>query len=390
MRIRRAPVEHTPPSEFRPRFCPSARCDDHRLDRSQRYRYVRNGFYRRQCDRRRIQRFKCKRCKTGFSQQTFSVTYCMKRPDLLLPVANWIVSGVILRRLARSLNGLRPDHPCHPSTVARLSRRIGSQCLLVHEELRRDLRPITEAIVTDHFETFAGMQENALSVATPVGARSWFVYALEPAWHRQTTAAARRRPRVAPSPGSIARSVVRVLDTLLDKVPDGEVLHLISDQEPNHRWAVARHRQRHRIRYRAYRNPPHRRVDQPRDADTIERDMAMFPVDLLHTLSRTWLSDHHRQTIAFAKRGEAVLERLAMLAVFRNLVQRSSERRDDRVTPAMRLGLTDRPWAWRDVLAERRFPTRTRIGMSAARVYSRTMRDPRGIHWPPHVRVRAL
>ena len=124
MRIRRAPVEHTPPSEFRPRFCPS------------------------------------------------------------------------------------------------------------HELLRRQLWPITEPIVTDHFETFAGMQENALGVATPVGARSWFVYALEPARHRQTTAAAKRRPRVAPSPGSFARSVRRVLDTRIDRVPDREPLQLISEPGP--------------------------------------------------------------------------------------------------------------------------------------------------------------
>jgi hypothetical protein len=181
-----------------------------------------------------------------------------------------------------------------------------------------------------------------------------------------------------------------MLDRLLDKVPDGRDLTLISDQDPNHARAIARHRQGRRIRHRAYRNPPNRRVDEPRDAATVARDLAMFPVDLLHTLTRTWLSDHHRQTIAFAKRGEAVLERLSVLAVLRNLIQRSSERRNDTVTPAMRLGLTDRPWGWVDVLAERRFPTRTRLSRSAARVFGRTMPDPRGIRWPAHVRMRAL
>jgi hypothetical protein len=204
----------------------------------------------------------------------------MKRPDLLLPVVNWIASGTNLRRITRGLAGLRSVRPCHPSTVARISRRVGSQCLIVHEQSLQSLPTITEPIVSDHFETFAGMQENALGVATPVGARSWFVYALEPAWHRQT--------------------------------------------------------------------------------------------------------------IAFAKRGEAVLERLSILAVLRNLIQRSSERRNDTVTPAMRLGLTGRPWGWDDVLAERRFPTRTRLSRSAARVFGRTMPDPRGIRWPAHVRMRAL
>ena len=84
------------------------------------------------------------------------------------------------------------------------------------------------------------------------------------------------------------------------------------------------------------------------------------------------------------------MERLAILATARNLIQGVSERRNDPTTPAMRLGLTDRPWLWRDVLAERRFPTRIELRQSAARVFHRTMRDPRGIVWPPHVRRRAL
>jgi len=390
MKPRRRPIERTPPSDFRPPYCPRADCPDHRLDDPRRYRSVRNGFYRRRCDRRRIQRYRCRRCGKGFSQQTFSVTYCMKRPDLLLPVAYWIGSGCPLRRIARSLSGLAPDRPCHPSTIPRISRRIGSQCLLVLEELRRHVPPIREPIVSDHFKAFAGMQENALAVATPVGARSWFVYGLEPAWHRQSTSGSKRRPKVARSPGALERSVTRMLDGLLPLVPWAARLHLISDDEPGQARAIARHRERGRIRHRAYRNPAKRLRGEPRDEPTRMRDAALFPVDLLHKLHRNWLSDHRRETLAFARRGESVMERLALLAVFRNLVQRISERKNDRRTPAMLLGITDRPWLWADVLGQRRFPTRTRLPVSAVEVYTRTMRDPRGIRWPAHVRRRAL
>lgn len=390
MRRRSAPVERTPPSEFRPRFCPSPECEDHSLPPSRRYRYVRNGFYGRKCDRKRIQRFRCKKCRAGFSQQTFSVTYCMKRPYLLPVVANWAASGAPLRRIARAHNGLDPGKTCHPSTVARLTRRIGSQCLLVHEELRRHLPPIREPIVSDHFGAFVGMQENALGVATPVGRDSWFVYALEPAWHRRATAASRRKPRVFPSPLELERSVTRLLDTLVERVPEGESLDLVSDDDPNHARAVERHPERLRIRHTVHPNPPDRRKGAPRDPETRARDAAMFPVDLLHKLHRNWIADHRRESIAFGRRGEAVMERLAILATVRNLIQRVSERRGDPATPAMRLGLTDRPWSWRDVLGERRFPTRIRLGESAERVFLRTMRDPRGIAWPAHVRRRAL
>lgn len=390
LRPPRKPVEQTAPTAFRPPFCPLPRSDDHRLDPARRYRYIRNGFYRRKCDRRRIQRFKYKRCQGGFSQQTFSVTSCMKRPDLLPWVANWLVSGASLRRLARSHNGLRPERRCHPSTVPRISRRIGSQCLLVLEELRACLHRIREPIASDPFETFAGLQQNALGVATAVGARSWFVDALEPAWHRSATTASRHRKRVATSPRAIERSVTRTLDTLLEHVPERGVLDLISDDDLHHARAVARHPRRHRIRHATYRNPADRKKGEPRNQATRRRDTALFPVDLLHKLQRNWLADDRRETIAFGKRGVAVIERLAVLAVFRNLIQRVSERRCDSTTPAMRLGLTDRPWRWHDVLAARRFPTRIRLGEAASRLFGRSMRDPRGISWPPHVRMRAL
>ena len=234
------------------------------------------------------------------------------------------------------------------------------------------------------------MQENALGVATPVGATSWFVYALEPAWHRRATAAAKRKPRVAPSPLELEQSVTRMLDTLFEHLPQGDVLDLISDDDPNHARAVEKHPHRARIRHVAHRNPPERRRGEPRDAATRARDAAMFPVDLLHKLHRNWIADHRRESIAFGRRGEAVIERLAVLAVVRNLIQGISERRNDPTTPAMRLGLTDRPWLWREVLAERRFPTRIPLGETASRGYHRRMRDPRGIAWPPHVRLRAL
>jgi hypothetical protein len=314
----------------------------------------------------------------------------MKRPDLLHEVANWIASGAPLRRITRSRNGLSLHRPCHPSTVVRLSRRIGSQCLLVHEEIRKHLPPIREPIVSDHFVTFVGMQENALGVATPVGAESWLVYDLEPAWHRRATAASKNKPRVAPSPFELEQSVTRMLDTLLERVPEGEALDLISDDDPNHARAVERHPSRSRIRHVAHRNPLERRKGEPRDAATRARDAAMFPVDLLHKLHRNWIADHRRESIAFGRRGEAVLERLSVMAVVRNLIQGVSERRNDFTTPAMRLGVTRRPWTWRDVLSERRFPTRIPLGETASRVYKRTMRDPRGISRPPHVRLRAL
>ena len=390
MRPPKRPVEKIPPSAFRPPHCPWRDCPDHLLLDTRRYRFVRNGFYRRTCDRRRIQRFLCRRCRHGFSQQTFALSYYAKRPDLLLPTAAWMTTGAALRRVARGLPHVLPSRPCHPSTVVRLSRRIGSQCALALEELRRATEPISEPIVFDHFETFVGLQENALGVATPVGIRSGFTYALEPAWHRRATARSRKESRVSESPGDYRRSVRRMLRALTGAVGSGSTLHLVSDQHRDYPRAIASWSGPVPIRHTVHPNPLNRKRGQPADAAVKARNRAMFPVDTLHKWFRHVDADHRRESIAFCRRGEAVLERLAAIVVARNLIQGVSERRNDPTTPAMRVGLTHRPWTWSEVLARRRWPARIGVGATTSEVIGRSMRDPRGISWPEHVRRRAL
>jgi len=84
------------------------------------------------------------------------------------------------------------------------------------------------------------------------------------------------------------------------------------------------------------------------------------------------------------------MERLSAVVVARNLIQGVSERRDDRRTRAMLLGLTSRPWTWSEVLAWRRWPDRIEADGTTRTVVERSMRDPRGIAWPRHVRRRAI
>lgn len=97
----------------------------------------------------------------------------------------------------------------------------------------------------------------------------------------------------------------------------------------------------------------------------------MFAVDLLHKLLRHSQAHHRRETIAFGRRINAIIERVALMAVWRNFVKGVSERRPDPTTPAMRLGLAARAWSWRDVLARRRFPARTPMPEGWMRIYRR-------------------
>jgi hypothetical protein len=179
-----------------------------------------------------------------------------------------------------------------------MAARLGRMALLLQAEAIQELAGLDEPVVFDHFETFAFSQDDRVGIGTAVGQRSWFVYAFDPAPHRR---AGRIAHQIYPNP------------------PRG----------PGHDPAIAR-----------------------------ERDRAMFAVDLPHKLLRHSQAHHRRETIAFGRRTNALIERAALMAVWRNFVKGVSERRNDPTTPAMRLGLTVRAWKWRDVFSRRRFPGR--------------------------------
>ena len=360
----RPPIEGSRPDRFRPPHCPRRECPSHRS--SAPYRAPRKGSFRRKCDpNRKIPRFLCPRCRKTFSRQAFACSYYLKRPELLGPVAAGLVAGSAHRQIARSLG-------CAPSTVTRLAARLGRIALLLQADALHALEGLDEPVVFDHFETFAFSQDDRLGIGTAVGQRSWFVYSFDPAPHRRAgrRAALRRAPRrplPTAIPGSVVHSTSRVLG-LLQPLCSGR-LRLITDDHPAYRSAVRRSTDPARIEHQVYPNPPRGPEGDLEAAH--RRDREMFAVDLLHRLQRHSQAHHRRETIAFARRSNAIIERMALMAVWRNFVKGVSERRNDKTTPAMRLRLTDRPWSWRDVLSRRRFPGRIDMPAGWMKVYRR-------------------
>jgi len=367
----RTPVDRL--QSFRPPFCPRAACRHHR--RSAGFRFRRHGHYRTARGLPRA-RFRCLSCGSTFSRRAFSVAYYLKRPELLVPVASGLQAGSAHRQLARSLG-------CAPSTVTRLSARLGRHALLLLARARHRLAGrLAEPVVLDHFETFELTQDLPFGVATPVGARSWFVYTLDPAPHGRTGRRspaqqrryARRRPRSRR--GGLLGSTTRVLDRLLPLCPTAQPLDLLGDGHPAYDQARKRHPQSARIRLLRFPNPPRGPKGSPRPPPARARDRALFPADLLHALLRHSLAAHKRETIAFGKRLNAIVERLFLAAVWRNFIKGVSERRHDPTTPAMRVGLTDRPWNWPRLLGRRLFPARERLDPLARLLYARDWTTP--------------
>jgi len=368
----RTPVDRL--QNFLPSFCPRRDCPEH-LRSEPGYRYARHASYRN-ARGRLIQRFRCSTCRSTFSVRAFSVTYYLKRPELLLPVASMLHAGSAHRQIARCLD-------CAPSTVTRLSARLGRHALLLNEFARTELEGrLDEPVILDHLETFEFSQDLPFGVATPVGQDSWFVYALDPAPHRRTgrrSSAQQKRvdsrpPR--PARGGYEGSTTRILGHLLGLAGDEGMLQLVGDGHPAYDAAVVRHPDRGRIRLLRFPNPRRGPKGSPRSDSAVARDRAMFPGDLLHGLWRHSLAAHKRETIAFGRRLNAILERLYLAVVWRNFVKGVSERRSDPTTPAMRLGLTGQPWNFRRVLSRRLFPDRVKIAGVPLAIYRRDWITP--------------
>ena len=356
------PVESVRPSRFHPPFCPWTECVAHRAPGLGFQRY---GSYRRKYDPRRVPRFRCLDCRRTCSRQTFSTTYYLKRPKLLVSVASGLAACSAHRQIARSAR-------CAKTSVTRMAERLGRHAILLHARCLRNLRALREDVVHDHFESFVGRQDEALGVGTAVGAASWLVYDVDPAPHRGSGRRPDRKPSARTSgteSNSYVASIGRTLQTLMPLLSETGTLNFVVDGRRDYLVATKPPEIASRIRLHVFPNPVRGPKGTPRSAEAVARDRAMFPVDQLHQLLRHTCADHKRETIAFGRRLESTLGRAHLMVVWKNFVKARSERAPDRTTPAMRVDLADAPWRWERVLSRRLFQGREVPSESALRLY---------------------
>jgi hypothetical protein len=141
----------------------------------------------------------------------------------------------------------------------------------------------------------------------------------------------------------------RVEELLRRVVPPGGVVELRSDE--------------HQAYPRAMKRLGDRRFLHARTSSKAARtpENPLFPVNLSDLLIRHCSANHKRETIAFSKRRQSALSRLAIWVVWRNYMKDRSENR--RVgPPAKALGLIGRALTLREILSRRLFPER--VGLS--------------------------
>ena len=336
-----------------PPFCPNPVCPFHKEPTAS-WRWVRAGFFTRQASPTRVQRFQCRHCRRHFSAQTFAGTYWLKEPQLLLAVAHRLVGCSCFRQIAR-------EFACSPQTIYGLSRRLGRQALLFHEELR-PRGELEEPVALDSFHSFEWSQYHPTHFHLLAGKESHYLHGFTDSEVRRSGSmrAGQRRRRAwlearfgRPDPRSVEREVA----TLLEIVTAGSrEITLHSDEHEDYPRAIRR--QRHlTVEHRTISSRAARTARNP-----------LFAINLLDALIRHSGANHKRETIAFSKRRQSAADRLWLLVTWRNYVKSFSERKRD-ATPAMRAGVCSRRWSLQGILAERRFPSRIELPERWVRYY---------------------
>lgn len=238
----------------------------------------------------------------------------------------------------------------------RHAARLGRHCLLLLAEARCEpaLGHLHEPLVIDGFESFAGSQFHPLHLNLAVGAASHFTYAFTHSRLRRkgrmTARQLLHRWRIEaehgrPDPRAIERDMAA---TLAVAAPRPQALVVRSDEHPAYPRAF-RHLRHHAIRHERTPSLQARTTGNP-----------LFPVNRMDLLLRHNSANHKRETIAFSKRHQGVIERAAVLVAWCNYGKAVSENHDP-ATPAMKLGLARTPLSPGALLARRRFPSRIEL-----------------------------
>ena len=255
------------------------------------------------------------------------------------------------RQISRALG-------CSPETVAHQVARLGRHCLLIQSQELKRIRTLDE-IAIDGFETFEWSQYFPFhhNVAVDV-ASGYFLNHTDSPLRRKGRMRPRQKARRAQLEQLLGRAPSRAIE---DGVRD-LLLPLVSNavRSDDHRayprairtvGRIVTHRITSSMQRRDQRNP-------------------LWEVNLLDLMVRHSTAAHKRETIAWAKRRQASIEKLAIFQVWRNYMKRRWEK-SERKTPAMILGLADRPWRMRDLLKERLFFGKAELSASWERYYRR-------------------
>ena len=309
----------------RPPFCPHRDCPLHLdpLSPDSRIlahrRWVKRDGYYTTAVRGPVRRFRCLLCGRGFSEQTFSIDYFVKRTIDYQRIESSLCTCRGVRASARSLG-------CSPDSITNRTSRLARQCISAHSRIISRLSP-DEPFAADGFESFSVSQYFPNNIHLLLGSRSQLVFFCDYLTLRRSgrMTALQKRTRAAlehfsrPDPHALTRSFSELLDHLSSLVPRcaSAPVVLNTDKKLEYRQALKAHRSlAPLIDSGAF---SHSRTDSraPRTHTN-----PLFAVNYIDRELRKDLAEHVRETVRFARNVNHCMERLWIYLVNHNLSKR--------------------------------------------------------------------
>jgi len=260
------------------------------------------------------------------------------------------------RQIARSL-------ACAPATVAHHSSRLGRHCLLFQAQELSRVR-VSGAVVIDGFESFEFSQYFPFhhNVAVDVNT-GYFLFHTDSPLRRKGRMTAYQKARRREIESTLGRPDPKAIETgvraLLEQIPGNPSVIRSDDHRayPKAMWGLGFvHDITSSKRRRDSRNP-------------------LWEVNLLDLMIRHSTAAHKRETIAWAKRRQASIEKLALFQVWYNYVKRRWEK-GPKESSAMLMGLAGKLLCVPDILSDRIFRHHVTLSPRWARYYDRRIETP--------------
>lgn len=308
-----------------------------------------NGRFTRQRNRRKVQRYLCLACDASFSDQTFDRTYRQKRPDLLDTVLRAVSNSNGIRRIAH-------DEHVSVTTVQRKIKFLSKVCESFHlKHMSQWTRATKPRFQFDEMWSVEGNRWQALTMPTVVEVDSYFIVAARAAydWCRSGVPSvkqfynSRRQDGIDEQKKILKRAIKRCLRMK----PEGRIV-IDTDKDVTYPQIIKD-------------VVGERLIHERYDAGDDEEKKKLFPVNNTMACMRAEKSMLRRESWYITKNKDWLNRRMALYIYYYNYVRikkftvakekyevtnpRTGEtvtkyrKTFERKTPAMHLGIFDRP-----------------------------------------------
>ena len=358
-----------------PPFCPNRRCGHHHSPKEEMW-YMRNGTYTTGASGE-VKRFVCRTCGSGFSEQTFSLDYAVKRKISYQHIFMQLKASGGIRTIARDFG---VTHKVILNRCFRLSR----QAIALHSVLQAHLS-LAENLAADGFESFVQSQYRPNNIHILVGSDSQFLYGIDYAHlkrkGRMTVVQKNRRAELEELFISGKRTITTSFSSIVEMIEhlvlsrNSESITLFTDEKPQYSTCLRKSSLLSSLA--ALQQFSHVQISS-RKKRTVRNPL--FPVNYMDREIRKDCANHVRETMQYSRSVSGCMARLAVYRMYHNYCKpyRIDDPAKRNICHAEAAGITAKAISdeLRTFFTRRRFLSRVKLCWSDALIWLRGLADP--------------